>query len=129
LPRDYKSKFGLLNRSRDDLNFHPDERVLSAQLTHLEAILTASARATKSIDGRLFADRVNQLDLRLSKGVQFERYRVEVLADFYNAFNTSPELHDGVWARVVDTGVDPAVRVREVRCTTHLLIERPVRGC
>ena len=92
MPRDYKSKFGLLNRSRDDLNFHPDERVLSAQLTHLEAILTASARATKSIDGRLFADRVNQLDLRLSKGVQFERYRVEVLADFYNAFNTSPVL-------------------------------------
>lgn len=40
----------------------------------------------------LFTDRVNQLDLRLTKAIQFERYRVEAIVDFYNVFNTSPVL-------------------------------------
>src|SRR4029077_2049827 len=37
-----------------------------------------------------FADRINQVDLRLSKGVRIGRYRVDIMADFYNAFNVSP---------------------------------------
>jgi hypothetical protein len=40
----------------------------------------------------LFTDRVNHVDLRVTKAVQFERYRVEAIADFYNVFNTSPVL-------------------------------------
>ena len=39
-----------------------------------------------------FADRVNQVDLRLTKGLRVGRYRVDALADFYNAFNVSPVL-------------------------------------
>ena len=34
-----------------------------------------------------YAERVNQLDLRVSKAVQVGRYRVEMIADFYNLFN------------------------------------------
>jgi hypothetical protein len=37
-----------------------------------------------------FADRVNQVDLRLTKRVGIGRYRVDIMADFYNAFNVSP---------------------------------------
>ncbi len=39
-----------------------------------------------------FGNRVNQLDLRLTKTVKFERYRIQGIVDFYNAFNTSPVL-------------------------------------
>jgi hypothetical protein len=39
-----------------------------------------------------FADRTNQVDLRLTKGVRVGRYRVDVMADFYNAFNVAPVL-------------------------------------
>ena len=34
-----------------------------------------------------YAERVNQLDLRVSKGLRVGRYRVEAIADFYNVFN------------------------------------------
>jgi hypothetical protein len=34
-----------------------------------------------------FADRVNQVDLRLTKGFRVGRYRLDALVDFYNAFN------------------------------------------
>jgi hypothetical protein len=37
-----------------------------------------------------FGDRVNQVDLRLTKGVIVGRYRVDIMADFYNAFNRAP---------------------------------------
>jgi hypothetical protein len=37
-----------------------------------------------------FADRVNQLDLRLTKGFRVGRYRLDALVDYYNAFNVSP---------------------------------------
>jgi hypothetical protein len=39
-----------------------------------------------------YGDRVNQLDLRVTKGVRVGRYRVDVMADFYNAFNRAPVL-------------------------------------
>jgi hypothetical protein len=39
-----------------------------------------------------FADRVNQVDLRLTKGFRLGRYRLDALVDFYNAFNLSPVL-------------------------------------
>ena len=39
-----------------------------------------------------FGERTNQLDLRVSKGVRIGRYRVEAIADFYNAFNVAPVL-------------------------------------
>jgi len=37
-----------------------------------------------------YADRVNQVDLRLTKGVRLGRYRVDIMADYYNTFNVSP---------------------------------------
>jgi hypothetical protein len=37
-----------------------------------------------------FADRVNQVDLRLTKGFRFGRTRLDALFDFYNAFNVAP---------------------------------------
>jgi hypothetical protein len=37
-----------------------------------------------------FADRVNQLDLRVTKGVRVGRARVDAMVDFYNAFNVAP---------------------------------------
>jgi hypothetical protein len=40
----------------------------------------------------MFGERVNQLDLRVSKGVRVGRYRVEAIADFYNALNASTVL-------------------------------------
>ena len=39
-----------------------------------------------------FTDRVNQVDLRVTKTVQVEKFRIELMADFYNVFNTSPVL-------------------------------------
>ena len=36
------------------------------------------------------ADRVNQVDLRVTKGVRVGRYRVDIMADFYNVFNVAP---------------------------------------
>jgi len=37
-----------------------------------------------------FTDRVNQVDLRVTKAIQIEKYRIELMADFYNVFNVSP---------------------------------------
>ena len=39
-----------------------------------------------------YGDRVNQVDLRVTKGVRVGRYRVDVMADFYNVFNVAPVL-------------------------------------
>ena len=39
-----------------------------------------------------FSDRVNQVDLRLTKGFRIGRYRLDALVDFYNSFNVSPVL-------------------------------------
>jgi hypothetical protein len=39
-----------------------------------------------------FAERVNQVDLRVSKGVRIGRYRLDAIADFYNVFNSSAVL-------------------------------------
>jgi hypothetical protein len=37
-----------------------------------------------------YGDRVNQVDLRVTKGMRIGRYRLEAIADFYNAFNVAP---------------------------------------
>jgi hypothetical protein len=52
----------------------------------------------------MFGERVNQLDLRVSKGVRVGRYRVEAIADFYNALNASTVLtqtatYGPIWLR------------------------------
>jgi Carboxypeptidase regulatory-like domain len=39
-----------------------------------------------------FTDRVNQVDLRVTKAIQMEKYRIELMADLYNVLNTSPVL-------------------------------------
>jgi hypothetical protein len=39
-----------------------------------------------------YVDRVNQLDLRITKGVRIGRYRLEAIADFYNVFNANSVL-------------------------------------
>jgi len=37
-----------------------------------------------------YGDRVNQVDLRVTKGWQVGQYRVEVMADYYSSFNVAP---------------------------------------
>jgi len=37
-----------------------------------------------------FSDRVNQLDLRVTKGVRVGQARVDIMVDFYNVFNVAP---------------------------------------
>jgi hypothetical protein len=37
-----------------------------------------------------FNDRINQVDLRVTKAIQIETYRIDLMADFYNVFNVSP---------------------------------------
>ena len=37
-----------------------------------------------------FSDRVNQLDLRVTKGVRVGAARVDIMVDFYNVFNVAP---------------------------------------
>ncbi len=39
-----------------------------------------------------FGDRINQVDLRVTKGIRVGQYRVDVMADFYNSFNRAPIL-------------------------------------
>ena len=39
-----------------------------------------------------FTDRTNQVDLRVTKTIQIEKYRIELMADLYNVFNVSPVL-------------------------------------
>jgi hypothetical protein len=39
-----------------------------------------------------YGDRVNQVDLRVTKGVRVGKYRVDIMADFYNTFNVAPVL-------------------------------------
>ena len=39
-----------------------------------------------------YGDRVNQVDLRVTKGVRVGRYRVDIMADIYNMFNVAPVL-------------------------------------
>jgi hypothetical protein len=51
-----------------------------------------------------FLERVNQLDLRVSKAFRFGRYRVEAIADIYNALNASTVLtvtpnYGPIWLR------------------------------
>jgi hypothetical protein len=37
-----------------------------------------------------FTDRINQVDLRVTKAIQIETYRIDLMADLYNVFNVSP---------------------------------------
>ncbi len=46
----------------------------------------------RSVQLRRLCERVNQLDLRLTKGVRVGRYRVDIMVDFYNTFNVAPVL-------------------------------------
>ena len=72
-----------------------------------------------------FTDRVNQVDLRVTKTIQVEKYRIELMADFYNVFNISPVLtrNAAIGPVVLYTDFDPAVRVPEARCAIHVLVE------
>jgi hypothetical protein len=55
--------------------------------------LAAGATATKTISliepGTVYGENLNQLDLRLSKGLRMNRYRLRVDADLYNVFNSN----------------------------------------
>ena len=42
--------------------------------------------------GSLYGDRINQLDLRLSKIFRLSRYRIKATLDMYNALNAYPAL-------------------------------------
>ena len=44
--------------------------------------------------GTLYGDRLNQLDLRLSKLLPFGAYRTRVNADLYNALNGAPVIQE-----------------------------------
>ena len=80
--------------------------------THTQTLATASTK----------------VDLRVTKGrAPAERYRVDIMADFYNAVQrgAGPDLHDNVWARVVDAADVPAVRpTAEARWPIHVLDAR-----
>ena len=42
--------------------------------------------------GTMYADRINELDLRFSKPVRFSQLRTVINFDLYNAFNSSSVL-------------------------------------
>ena len=54
---------------------------------------TGGCSATKTVSliepGTVYGENLNQLDLRLSKRFTFDRYRIRVDADLYNAFNSN----------------------------------------
>ena len=71
-----------------------------------------------------FADRVNQVDLRVTKGFRVGRYRLDALVDFYNLFNvvSGSGLHHDVFGGDLAGAYDyPAVRVCKARRTAHVL--------
>jgi hypothetical protein len=53
--------------------------------------------------GTMYGERMNQLDLRISKNLNFERTRTTISLDLYNALNASPVLTQsnayGTWQR------------------------------
>jgi hypothetical protein len=54
-----------------------------------------------------FGERVNQVDLRVTKGFRVGRYRIEAIADFYNVFNVSTILtYTATYAVNPTTGVN-----------------------
>jgi hypothetical protein len=58
--------------------------------------LSAGATATATIDlipfGSVFADRINQVDFRVTKSARVGRVRLEPMLDVFNLFNASPIL-------------------------------------
>jgi hypothetical protein len=74
-------------------NFQPTLNVTNAMaLPSLGRNITAGSIANVPVVApyTFFTDRVNQVDLRLTKAIQVEKYRIELIADVYNAFNASP---------------------------------------
>ena len=58
--------------------------------------LSSGANGTATIDlipfGSVYADRINQVDFRVTKSVKVGRVRLEPMLDVYNLFNASPIL-------------------------------------
>ena len=75
-------------------SFQPTYAVTSAvALPSLGRNLTAGSDTVPVVAPYTqFTDRVNQVDLRVTKTIQVEKFRIELMADFYNVFNTSPVL-------------------------------------
>ena len=89
----------------------PDNILATYPVTNAEASASLGRPATfPSVNVALiepsteFLERVNQLDLRVSKAFRFGRYRVEAIADVYNALNASTVLtvtpnYGPIWLR------------------------------
>ena len=73
-------------------SFQPTYAVQSTSpgITLGRPIVTGSDTVPVVAPYTFFTDRVNQVDLRVTKAIQIERYRIELMADLYNVFNTSP---------------------------------------
>lgn len=74
--------------------------------------------------GTLYGDRLNQFDLRVARGVSFERGRVNLAVDIYNLFNTSvadsyQQTFGTSWLSAVD---DHSGAIREDRGRLQFLI-------
>ena len=64
----------------------------AASLSRPATFPTATVSLVDPSTYTAFGERLNQLDLRVSKGVRIGRYRLEALVDFYNAFNSATVL-------------------------------------
>ena len=75
-------------------NFQPTYAVTSASpgSTLGRPQVTATNTVPVVPQYTFLTDRVNQVDLRVTKTIQAEKYRIELMADFYNVFNVSPVL-------------------------------------
>ena len=74
-------------------SFQPTLNVTNAMaLPSLGRTITAGSIANVPVVApyTFFTDRVNQVDLRVTKTIQIEKYRIELMVDGYNVFNASP---------------------------------------
>jgi hypothetical protein len=74
-------------------SFQPTLNVTNAMaLPSLSRKITAGSISNVPVVGpyTFFTDRVNQVDLRVTKAIQIEKFRIELMADLYNVFNASP---------------------------------------
>jgi hypothetical protein len=73
-------------------NFQPTYAVTSTSpgITLGRAITAGTDTVPVVAPYTFFTDRINQVDLRVTKAIQIETYRIDLMADLYNVFNVSP---------------------------------------
>jgi hypothetical protein len=73
-------------------NYNVPAAVIAQSLGRAPAGGVANVTVNLVTPGSLYGDRVNELDLRLSKILKFGRTRAKVSVDLYNALNSSAVL-------------------------------------